>query len=116
MGREKKVTKDLLSNASAATQLLAAMSNPSRLMILCHLVEREHSVTELEQNIDISQSALSQHLAILRRQKLVSSRRDKRLIYYSISSNRAVAIIETLYEHFCRPDGDSDKMSAKRTK
>ncbi|NKB52660.1 MAG: metalloregulator ArsR/SmtB family transcription factor [Rhizobiaceae bacterium] len=91
------------------------MSNPSRLMIMCHLVEREHSVTELEQIIDISQSALSQHLAILRRQRLVSSRRDKRLIYYSISSNRAVAVIETLYEHFCCPEGEVDKVTAKKT-
>ena len=94
-------------NASAASQLLGAMSNPSRLQILCHLVERDHSVAELERLIDISQSALSQHLAILRRQKLVDSRRESRLTYYSISSSKAAAIIDTLRNHYCEPMGMS---------
>ena len=95
------VSKELLGNTDAASQLLGAMSNPSRLTIMCLLAQREHSVTELEQLIDISQSALSQHLAILRRHKLVDSRRDKRLTYYAISSHRAAAIIDTLTEQFC---------------
>ena len=94
-------------NASAASQLLGAMSNPSRLQILCHLVERDHSVAELERLIDISQSALSQHLAILRRQKLVDSRRESRLTYYSISSGQAAAIIDTLCHQYGRPRGVS---------
>ena len=102
----------MANTAAAASQLLGAMSNPSRLMILCLLVERDHSVAELEQQIEISQSALSQHLAILRRQKLVESRREMRSTYYSISSDRAAAIIETLYREFgdsC--DGLVDQMS-----
>lgn len=95
-------TLDLMrSNAQQAAQLMKALANDSRLMILCYLNGKELSVTELNQNLDLSQSALSQHLALLRRDGLVKTRRDSQTIYYSLSGDRASKIITTLHEMFC---------------
>tara|TARA_A100001037_G_scaffold176971_1_gene158677 strand:+ start:424 stop:627 length:204 start_codon:yes stop_codon:yes gene_type:complete len=65
---------------------------------MCHLSQGEKSVGELEQLVDLSQSALSQHLARLRREQLVSTRRDAQTIFYSISSDEAQAVLGTLYD------------------
>ena len=89
------------SNAQQAAQLMKALANDSRLMILCYLDGKELSVTELNQNLDLSQSALSQHLAVLRRDGLVKTRRDSQTIYYALSDDRARKIIATLHEMFC---------------
>lgn len=89
------------SNAQQAAQLMKALANDSRLMILCYLDGKELSVTELNENLDLSQSALSQHLAVLRRDGLVKTRRDSQTIYYSLSGDRAKKIIATLHEMFC---------------
>jgi len=92
---------DMEANASAASNLLKSMANESRLMILCQLAESEKSVSELKDNIGLSQSALSQHLAILRRDRLVDTRRAAQSIYYSLSSESAAAVMKTLYEIYC---------------
>lgn len=89
------------SNAQQAAQLMKALANESRLMILCSLDGKELSVTELNQNVGLSQSSLSQHLALLRRDGLVKTRRDSQTIYYSLSGDRASKIIATLHELFC---------------
>ncbi|MEK7821292.1 MAG: metalloregulator ArsR/SmtB family transcription factor [Pseudomonadota bacterium] len=89
------------SNARRASTLLKAMSNQHRLMILCQLVPGEKSVGELERIIGLSQSALSQHLARLRRDQLVRTRRAAQTIFYSLNGEEASAVIETLYGLYC---------------
>ena len=89
------------SNARRASTLLKAMSNQHRLMILCQLVPGEKSVGELERIIGLSQSALSQHLARLRRDQQVRTRRAAQTIFYSLNGEEASAVIETLYGLYC---------------
>ena len=79
-----------------ASSLLKAMANDNRLRILCLLDGTELSVTELNQRLVLSQSALSQHLAILRRENLVATRRESQTIYYSLQGERARTLIEAL--------------------
>jgi len=93
----------LKANALRASGLLKAMSNEHRLMILCQLLHGEKSVGELEKIIGLSQSALSQHLARLRRDSLVSTRRSAQTIFYSLQGREAPAVIQTLYSLFCAP-------------
>ena len=93
---------ELRENASRASTLLKAMANKQRLLILCHLAEGEKSVGALREEIGLSQSALSQHLAILRRDKLVETRRSATTVNYSVASPEALALMETLYGLFCR--------------
>jgi DNA-binding transcriptional ArsR family regulator len=94
--------KQLEKSAHKASDLLGAMANPSRLMILCQLASGERSVSDLQPAIGLSQSALSQHLAVLRRKHLVRTRRVGQSIYYSLSSGQAASIMQTLHEQFCR--------------
>jgi len=91
----------LQRNALRGAMLLKAMSNPSRLIVLCQLAEGEKSVGELERATGLGQSALSQHLAILRRRKLASTRRAGQTIYYSLAGVEAAAVLSTLYQVFC---------------
>ncbi len=95
----------LEKNASRATQLLSAMSNSHRLMVLCKLVDGEKSVNELVRSVGIGQSALSQHLAKLRDKGLVTTRRDAQNIYYHLASDEVHAVLQTLYGLYC---GDGD--------
>lgn len=92
---------ELRSNAGQAAELLKAMSNENRLLILCHLGEEELSVSELNQFIDLSQSSLSQHLARLRNDGLVKTRRESQTIYYSIANQSVVRLIGFLQQEFC---------------
>lgn len=98
-----KQDAELQRNATRAAELLKAMSNASRLMVLCYLAEGEKSVSELEHAVGLSQSALSQHLARLRREKIVTARRAGQTVYYSLCGKEATAVLNTLYELFCRP-------------
>lgn len=91
----------LEASARRASTLLKAMGNTHRLMILCQLVEGERCVGELERVVGLSQSALSQHLARLRRDHLVATRRSAQTIYYSLAGTEARAVISTLYELYC---------------
>ena len=88
-------------NALRASTLLKAMSNQHRLLILCQLVVGEKCVSDLEKVVGLSQSALSQHLARLRRDNLVKTRRAAQTIYYSLNGEDATAVIETLYSLYC---------------
>jgi DNA-binding transcriptional ArsR family regulator len=92
---------DLKQNAQRASQLLKAMSNENRLVILCYLTEGEKAVGEMEKLLGISQSVLSQHLARLRRAGLVKTRRSGLTIYYSLAGAEASAVMETLYDLYC---------------
>lgn len=88
-------------NASDAAELLKTLANPSRLLVLCALVTREHTAGELESLVGLSQSAVSQHLARLRIQGIVDTRRDGQKIYYSLSNDDARQILETMHGLYC---------------
>lgn len=91
------------ASATQAAALLKAMSNEKRLMILCRLGERELKVGDLRPVVGLSQSALSQHLALLREEGLVATRREGQAIFYRIADPAAVRIIATLAGIFCPP-------------
>ncbi len=93
--------EELQKNAQKASELLKAMSNEKRLMILCYLAGGEKAVGEMEKLVGLSQSALSQHLARLRRDGLVKTRRSSQTIYYSLAGGDAQAIMETLHGIYC---------------
>jgi DNA-binding transcriptional ArsR family regulator len=90
------IADELQVNARRASALLKAMSNERRLLILYYLSRGEKTVSELERLLDLSQPALSQHLARLRRDHLVRTRRNAQSIYYSLSGSDATAIMATL--------------------
>jgi DNA-binding transcriptional ArsR family regulator len=91
----------LRGSAVRVTDLLKAMANPSRLMILCQLAEGEKSVGEMERVVGLSQSGLSQHLAVLRRKRIVATRREAQSIFYSLASKEVEEIMASLYRIFC---------------
>lgn len=92
---------ELHDMASHACELLKAMANEWRLMILCHLSEGEKSVSELQNLLGLSQSALSQHLAILRREKIVRARKHAQSVIYSLAGDEAIKVMGTLHDVFC---------------
>jgi DNA-binding transcriptional ArsR family regulator len=92
-------------NAADAVRLLKSIANESRLMVMCVLAEGEFSVGALNERINLSQSALSQHLAILREQGLVRTRRESQTIYYSLADTAALSLINTLHDIYCKPRG-----------
>ncbi|WP_257171569.1 metalloregulator ArsR/SmtB family transcription factor [Colwellia sp. M166] len=94
--------KDMQENSAQAADLLKAMSNQHRLLILCHLGEKEMSVTALNNVIELSQSSLSQHLARLRQDGLVKTRRESQTIFYSIANPSVVKLISFLHSEFCQ--------------
>lgn len=94
---------ELQRNALRAAKLLKAMSNSARLVVLCQLADGERSVGELERAVGLSQSGISQHLAVLRREGVVSSRRVSQTVLYSLASREVAAIMTTLYSVFCQP-------------
>ena len=94
---------ELEPRADEAAELLAAMSNPKRLLILCHLLDEELSVNELSERVDLAQSPLSQHLAKLRALKLVATRRDGQMIRYRLASDGVAKVLKTLYGIYCTP-------------
>ena len=98
---------DLAQHADAASQLMKALSNPNRLMILCTLNEGELSVGMLNERLPLSQSALSQHLAVLRAAELVYTRREAQTIYYGLSAGPAMEVIRVLHDHFCDEPGNN---------
>ena len=99
-----------------ASALLKALSNESRLLILCSLAGKEMSVSELNEQVPLSQSALSQQLAVLRREGLVDTRRDAQSIYYSLASTDALRVIDVLRDIFCPDDRRRRSTSRRRTR
>src|SRR5690349_14850738 len=92
---------DMSRQAGDAAQLLKMLGHEQRLRVLCLLVGGELSVGQLNERIDLSQSALSQHLAKLREQGLVATRREAQTIYYRLIDGPVAAIIETLHGIYC---------------
>lgn len=89
--------------ADTASDLLKALSHRHRLMILCQLTEREQSVGQLAEFLGIRDSTVSQHLALLRKDGLVTARRDGQTIWYLIASEPARELVRTLYQVYCAP-------------
>jgi DNA-binding transcriptional ArsR family regulator len=96
---------ELEAHVDRAAAMLRSMGSKRRLLVLCNLVHGEKSVGELQRIIGLSQSALSQHLAVLRRMKLVQVRRSAQTIYYRLAGREVAAILATLYGIYCAPDG-----------
>ena len=94
---------ELEASAAAAARLLRALANERRLLILCQLSDGERSVGELQPRVGLSQSALSQHLAVLREEGVVATRREGQTIWYRIEDPAAVKVVATLAEIFCPP-------------
>ncbi|OXY81084.1 MULTISPECIES: ArsR/SmtB family transcription factor [Oceanimonas] len=90
------------ANAARAVKLLKALANERRLFILCHLLDQELSVGEMNRFLGLSQSALSQHLAILRNDGLVSTRKEAQTVYYSLKSDEVREMIALLHRLYCR--------------
>ena len=91
-------------SAGRAASLLRLLGNEKRLMLLCQLADGELSVRDIQSRVGLSQSALSQHLALLRAEGIVGTRRESQTIYYRIVDHAAMRVIETLAELFCPPE------------
>jgi ArsR family transcriptional regulator len=100
---ERELDK-IAANATTASNFLKAISHEGRLMILCHLVSGEKSVTELEDLLSARQAAVSQQLSRLRLEGLVIPRRDGKAIYYRLADDRPKRILEIVYDLFCEDD------------
>jgi len=94
--------QDMKKNAEAAAAFLKNLANPSRLIILCLLTQGELCVTDIQKHLDISQTALSQHLARLRAEGLVTYRRDHRTLYYRLHNPDIAPIVGALYKIYCQ--------------
>jgi DNA-binding transcriptional ArsR family regulator len=96
------------TSAGKACQMMKVLSNPDRLMLLCQLSQGEKRVGELEEILGIVQPTLSQQLTVLREEELVSTRREGKNIYYQIASPQALAVMNVLFDQFCKsPEGDN---------
>jgi len=91
----------LRKSADEACRLMKALSNPDRLLLLCHLAQGETRVGELEALSGVAQPTLSQQLGVLREEGLVSTRREGKAIHYSVDSAQALAVMKVVYEQFC---------------
>ncbi|SMX38011.1 ArsR/SmtB family transcription factor [Maliponia aquimaris] len=97
---------EMATNAQNAAAFLKTLAHEGRLMILCHLGNGERSVGELEELLSIRQAAVSQMLARLREEGLVTTRREGKTIYYSLANENTSRVIALLYDMFCaKPDG-----------
>ena len=95
---------ELMVRAQDAANLLKALAHEGRLMIMCHLASGEKSVTELEKLLESRQAAVSQQLARLRLENIVTCRREGKAIYYSLRDPKAARVVELIYDMFCGTD------------
>lgn len=101
--RELPDAADMARHAAAAAELLKALAHPARLLVMCRLVDGEASVGELQQQVGLSMSALSQHLAVLRELALVTTRRQSQTIFYALADGPALGVMQALYDAYCAP-------------
>jgi DNA-binding transcriptional ArsR family regulator len=110
-----KMNVDVMEAAAdRASDLLKALANRHRLLIICQLIDGERSVGDLAEFLGLRDSTVSQHLALLRKDGLVSARRDAQTIYYSIASHPAREILIALYRVYCLPSGKTEQKKAMR--
>ncbi len=96
------------AQAEQAAELLKALSNPQRLRVMCMLIDSEKTVGEINAEIELSQSALSQHLAVLREGGWVQTRRESQNVYYSVTEGPVHKLIQTLHDIYCPSSGADD--------
>lgn len=96
---------DMQAQVGEAVRFLKRLAHETRLLILCHLWEQELSVGELNRRIDVSQSVLSQHLAVLRTEGLVDTRREAQSVFYRLADPKAGRVLALLHELYCQPEG-----------
>ncbi len=108
MSRKDIPIERLQNKATEAAEFMRLFSTPSRLMLLCHIAQRERSVGEIQNELGLKQPALSQQLAELRQAGLVKTRRQSRAINYSIADERVEAVMDLLLKLFCGTDGDTE--------
>ncbi len=94
---------EMARHADDAASLLKALANEQRLLVMCSLVDGPKSVGELNARVDLSQSALSQHLAVLRAAGVVTTRREGQTIWYALADGPATAVMNALHASFCAP-------------
>jgi DNA-binding transcriptional ArsR family regulator len=102
------------SHAAEAARLMKALGNEQRLLVLCNLLERPMTVGELNARMDLSQSALSQHLALLREAGLVETRREAQSIHYSLPSGPVTRVMGLLQDIYCAPEAPAGRATAGR--
>lgn len=96
------------AQAEQAAELMKALSHPQRLRVMCLLIDGERTVGEINAEVELSQSALSQHLALLREGGLVKTRREAQSVYYSVAPGPVQRVIQTLHEVYCPAASDDD--------
>jgi DNA-binding transcriptional ArsR family regulator len=101
MRKTKPSLQDMKAHACDASAMLKAMGNEQRLLILCLLVDHEMNVSDLHAEIDLSQSALSQHLAVLREAGFVNTRREAQTVFYSLPNGPIKKVMQTLHKIYC---------------
>ncbi|MBL1416346.1 MAG: helix-turn-helix transcriptional regulator [Moritella sp.] len=92
---------DMKERATEVAYVLKTMTHPERLMVLCQLVDGEVSASQLQENSTLSQSAFSQHLAVLRKNNIVKVRKESQSVFYSLADERIEALIASFYKIFC---------------
>lgn len=102
---------EMARHADDAAALLKALANEQRLLVMCSLVDGPKSVGELNERVELSQSALSQHLAVLRAAGVVTTRREGQTIWYALADGPATAVMHALHASFCAPK----KSTGRRT-
>ncbi|MHA7879349.1 MAG: ArsR/SmtB family transcription factor [Saccharospirillum sp.] len=100
--KNKLSLPEMEAQAGKAAAMLKALSHECRLLILCNLVSGEKTVSQLNERIELSQSALSQHLARLRKDGLVTGRKEAQAVYYSIASDDARKVVSLMYDLYCQ--------------
>ena len=108
--------EEMKSHAAEAARLMKALGNEQRLLVLCNLLERPMTVGELNARMDLSQSALSQHLALLREAGLVETRREAQSIHYSLPSGPVVRVMALLQDIYCAPDAAAGRPATRRVR
>lgn len=96
--------RDMAARATEVASLLKTLAHPARLMIVCTLVEGEHSVGQLEDKVDLHQPHLSQQLTVLRDAMIVATRRDGKQIFYRLAEDKVEQLIGALYTIFCKSE------------
>jgi ArsR family transcriptional regulator, virulence genes transcriptional regulator len=91
------------AHAEVAAHMLKALAHRARLLVMCRLVDGETSVGELRTHVGLSMSALSQHLSVLRKVALVTTRRQSQIVFYSLTEGPALGVMQALYEAYCAP-------------
>jgi DNA-binding transcriptional ArsR family regulator len=97
------------AQAEEAAELLKALSNPQRLRVMCLLIDGEKTVGEINAEVELSQSALSQHLAVLREGGLVQTRRESQSVYYSVAPGPVHRLMRTLHDIYCPAEGEDSR-------